>query len=126
MIQELQNLKVRALSVDLPEPYNVIYIHDGKLKLRLEHISTWKRDIDLPKGKWKILGRADELNNDKLKDVCFYHVVSDTRFYSNYGNYKGVDFRDIIDNSFRIPLDSWKSYIAANNLTNELILIQQQ
>lgn len=45
-----------------------------------------------------------------------YYTVSNTKYYYNYMPFNGIDFRDIIDNSFKTPQESFQSLLQANNV----------
>jgi hypothetical protein len=106
MIKELSNLKVKAIAVNVPDGvdpimgliYGVRVIHFGGTK----HIA-------LPPGTWTILGRANELKS-------MHTIVKNDGV--NYWNY-------LTGGVFMSSSHCWQSYCTANNLTNQLILIQQ-
>ena len=107
MIQTLEGLKVEAIAVDCAEQYDTYYIRNSSiLILGLEHLSTWKREIELPPGEWTILGRANELR-------------------SNDGYFLDSFFKLVGRKSDEKAKEFWINYREVNNLTNQLILIKQ-
>lgn len=44
------------------------------------------------------------------------HIVNKTKYYYNYLPFEGMDFRDIIDNSFKTSQKSFQSLLQANNV----------
>ncbi|MCA9496038.1 MAG: hypothetical protein KC589_03785 [Nanoarchaeota archaeon] len=44
------------------------------------------------------------------------HIVNKTKYYYNYLPFEGMDFRDIIDNSFKTSQKSFQSLLEANNI----------
>ena len=92
------------------------------LKKFIEHKGDTPDFIDkvekLPKGEWTILGRADELSHSD----CFQLVQC-----NGWGCLLNYSPDATPDNKYTF-LDekaSWQSYMEANNLTNQLILIKR-
>jgi len=45
-----------------------------------------------------------------------YNNVNGTKYYYNYMPFEGIDFRDIIDNSFKTSQESFQSLLQTNNI----------
>jgi hypothetical protein len=105
----LQGLKVEAIAIEVPDFLTVqnAAVFGTSIACRVKGFG-WSADI-LPEGKWTILGRANELK-------ALHGIVDDY----------GTTYRDYINtnNVYMSSSHSWKSYMEANNLTNELILIK--
>ena len=102
MITELHGLKVKAIAVEVPlqYEYNVV---SNVLHLWLEHLSTWGREIVLPPGEWKILGRVGDAF-DQAKIIENLYQTTDRLF----------------------GWAQWHKYCAKHGLTNEPILISNE
>ena len=101
-MKTLSGLKVEALAVPFDERFTSFKLsangYNAYITPYWENSRSFK--TTLPKANYKILGRANELK---------------------YGQ---ID--SIFESDSHLPLvDEWKSYMEANNLTNELILIKQ-
>ena len=113
----LQELKVEALAFEVPEGMNCFEIaypiancNDIELCVGFKGAKVLKRHCVLPEGDYEILGRANELK-------ALHGIVDDY----------GTTYRDYMNtnNVYMSSSHSWQSYMEANNLTNELILIKQ-
>ncbi len=94
MIKHLENLKVKAIAVKVPEGYQCKMWSDKKILSCLENTignSSGKKYIELPHGEWVIIGRAD---------------IGETA--------------DV----FSMDYEDWQSYCNEHNLANELILCE--
>jgi len=83
------------------------------------------RFFDESKNEDIIISTTKDITEEQAESIVFHHVVSGTKYYSNYMPYKSQDFRDVIDNSFSTAKESLQSLIRANKLDvnkNYLIL----
>ena len=102
MMKELTGLKCKAIAVEVPEGVEpVMGLIYG---VRIIHFGTTKHLI-LPKGSWTILGRANEFTMTTISKMLPDNL--------NNENIQAYGFEE------------WQSYCTVNNLTNELILIEQ-
>jgi hypothetical protein len=100
MIKELSNLKVKAIAVEVPEGTltTTRMVNDRPLLIWVsEFIDV--TTLELPPGEWKVIGRANEIE------------------------YPASNIPDLL--TAALFEADWKEYCAANNLTNELILINK-
>ena len=65
---------------------------------------------------YEVISTTKDITEEQAESIVFHHVVSHTKYYSNYLPYKSQDFRDVIDNSFKTAKESLKSLIQANGL----------
>lgn len=73
--------------------------------------------------KYEIISTTKHITEEQAGSVVFHHVVSGTKYYSNYLPFKGQDFRDVIDNSFKTAKESLQSLLKANGLNEPNYLI---
>lgn len=96
-------------------------------KRKLTGDSNWSDNIGDLNSKlldYKIISTTKDITEKQTESIVHYHVVNDTKYYSNYMPYKSQDFRDIIDNSFKTAKESINSLIQANGLdVNKTYLI---
>lgn len=107
--------------------YSFIEITDeytlNKDEISLTYIDRLK-DIDFD---FKVISTTQSITEELVKDIVFYHVVSDSKYYTNYSFKGGRDFRDVIDASFKTALESFSSLMNYLNLDNSknYLLIQK-
>lgn len=105
-IKQLKDLNVDAIAVEVPNDalgFKLPSQHKGILQYKNKVHSKVKQWIDLPEGKWAILGSADKLTFQQETLLCDQSSKhNDTVFYT-----------------------SWHRYMKSNNLTNEIILIKK-
>lgn len=101
-MKELKGLKVEAIAVKVPEGAENIKIIGEFPRLYYDikprGFDDGHRYVHLPNDEWKILGRANELN-----DFRMFKLVNGITLYRK---------------------EEWDDYCTANGLTNELILIK--
>lgn len=71
----------------------------------------------LPHGNWQILGEVtkDSISFNVEKYIDNF-IVRNNKYYKNYLPFKGIDFKDAIDHSFKTANDSFYSLLAANGV----------
>lgn len=104
MIKELTGLKCKAVAVKVPDflTVNNSAVFGTHLCCNVKGFG-WSADI-LPEGSWTILGRANEIDS---------HIK---KFFDGGG------IEDEIK-ELKMSMSDWANYCTANNLTNQLILI---
>ena len=113
-ITELKNLRVRAIAVQVPEDAHDFYFDKAfdavfyTLDKEPFYGAGHRFRVDLPNEWWLILGRANELDARDFLKMLFGedYIFADGPLYG------------------KVEIE-WQSYCTANNLTNQLILIQE-
>lgn len=77
--------------------------------------------------KFEIITTTKDITEEQAESIVYHHVVSGTKYYSNYLPYPSQDFRDVIDNSFKTAKESLQSLIQANRLdiTKNYIILRK-
>ncbi len=75
----------------------------------------------------EIISTTKDITEKQVESIVYHHVVSGTKYYSNYLSYPSQDFRDVIDNSFKTAKESLQSLIQANGLdiTKNYIILRK-
>lgn len=78
--------------------------------------------------KHKIIGTTSTLTDEQVEpfvDDVKFGEDNEWRYFKNY-TAKCRDFRDIVESSFKLPLESWNSLLEANNIdiTKEYVILK--
>lgn len=120
----IQLKPTNLIAVEVPEKnrkYNIWWVNPTELLT-----GSWLINIDyqtnviLSENKSDVFKILGEVTKEGVQfdgePYIGIHIVNKTKYYYNYLPFEGMDFRDIIDNSFKTSQESFQSLLQANNI----------